>query len=56
MDTEKMGRDRARPSLNFIGFLARKGVHVALKKGPPFLDTHARPRQLSKPISFGRRT
>src|SRR6516164_9312018 len=31
-----------RPSLNFSGFLAGKIVHVAPKKGPPFLDTRAR--------------
>jgi hypothetical protein len=39
-----MGRHRGRPSLNFIGFLAGKCVHVAPRKGPPFLDTRARRR------------
>jgi hypothetical protein len=39
-----MGRHGGRPSLNFIGFLAGKSVHVAPKKGAPFLDTRARRR------------
>jgi hypothetical protein len=40
-----MGRHGGRPSLNFSRFLAGKSVHVAPKKGPPFLDTRARPRK-----------
>jgi hypothetical protein len=39
-----MGRRGGRPSLNFSGPFAGKCVHVAPKKGPPFLDTRARRR------------
>src|SRR6516164_2834104 len=38
----KTGRHGGRPSPNFSGLLAGKCVHVAPKKGPPFLDARAR--------------
>src|SRR6516165_6152931 len=40
-----MGRHGGRPSPNFSGLLAGKCVHVAPKKGTPFLDTRARMSQ-----------
>jgi hypothetical protein len=44
-----MGRHGGRPSQNFGAFLTGKNVHDARKKGPPFLDTRARPRRSTVP-------